>query len=228
MQQSAFIRARQMKAARALLDWSQEDLARASGISIATIRKLELGFISPRGHTMIAIRRAFEDAGLEFIEPDGVRHRPEDVSVYQGPDGLLAFLDDVYETMKKKGGEIVTLYASEHPFSKVLNASDSNAHIERMTQIKSKISFKCILKEPAARVDCAAYCNYRYISRHYVDSVPFYIYDDKFASILFESDPAPKIIVIRSSPMAEAYRQQFHSMWEKATPLTATESITKK
>jgi len=49
--------------------------------------------------------------------------------------------------------------------------------------------------------------------------VPFYVYDDKFASIIFDADPSPRIIVIRSSQIAEAFRQQFYSMWEKATPL---------
>ncbi|HAX91042.1 MAG TPA: hypothetical protein DCY07_02390 [Rhodospirillaceae bacterium] len=220
MQQTAYIKARQLKAARVLLDWSQEDLARTSGISIATIRRLEVGFISPRGKTMASVRRALEDAGLEFIDPDGVRRRPEDIVVYQGPDGLMAFLDDVYEFSRKKGGEIVTLYASEKPFLKVLNPSEDRVHIDRMTQIKSNISFKCILKETPTKLDCAAYCEYRHLSKHYVNSVPFYVYGDKFASILFDADPSPKIIVIRSSQMAEAYRQQFHSMWDKATPLT--------
>lgn len=219
MQQTAYIKARQMKAGRVLLDWSQEDLARASGLSIATIRRLEAGFLSPRGKTMAAVRRALEEAGLEFIDPDGVRRRPEDIEVYQGPDGLTAFLDDVYAFSKNKGGEIVTLYASENPFSKVLNPSEDRAHIERMTQIKANISFKCILKEPPTKLDCAAYCEYRHLSKHYVNSVSFYVYADKFASILFDADPSPKIIVIRSSQMAEAYRQQFHSMWDKATPL---------
>ena len=220
MQQTTIVKARQMKAARALLDWSQEDLAQHSGLSIATIRKLEVGFISPRGKTLIAIRLAFENAGMEFIEPEGVRRRPEDITVYEGTDGFSAFFDDVYKTVKDDGGEIVTLFDSEEPFENVLNAADDKAYIERMTRIKSKISFKCILKKPTTKLDCKAYCTYRHISKNYVNSVPFYIYADKFASILFDASPSPKIIVIRSPQMAEAYRQQFYSMWDKATPLT--------
>lgn len=44
--------ARQIKAARALLDWSQEDLAIRAALSIATIRKIESGALSPRDKTM--------------------------------------------------------------------------------------------------------------------------------------------------------------------------------
>ncbi len=213
------IKARQIKAARALLDWSQDDLATSSGLSVATIRKLETGFVSPRGKTMTSVRRTLEDAGLDFIEPDGVRRKPEDVIVYQGPDGLMSFLDDVYDTMKKKGGEIVTLYDSEKPFSTVLAPQDDKTHLLRMESLKDRIDFKCILKEPTDSYDCTGYCTYRHLSKQYVNSVPFYVYADRFASILFDADPAPKIIVIKSAQMAEAYRQQFRSMWDKALPL---------
>jgi len=211
------IKARQMKAARALLDWSQEDLAKATGLSVATIRKLELGYISPRGKTISQIRNAFEGAGLEFLEPDGVRHRPEEITVYQGHEGICAFFDDVYETMVKKGGDIVTVCVDEDPFSKTLG-DYRFVHFDRMIAIKDKVFVKCILTDnPRSRP--AQYCEYRWISKGYVDSVPFYIYDDKFAIIVFDSEPSPKITVIQSPSVAKAFRRQFYSMWDKATPL---------
>ena len=59
---------RQMKAARALLSWNQGDLADASGVSLPTIKRLELSFGTVGGHsrTMLAIYAAFEKAGIEF------------------------------------------------------------------------------------------------------------------------------------------------------------------
>jgi len=64
---------RQVKAARALLAWSQEDLAAASGVSIPTIARLEAsdGPVGGRAATVTAIRAALEAAGVEFIEPNG-------------------------------------------------------------------------------------------------------------------------------------------------------------
>ena len=64
---------RQLKAARALLDWSQMDLAAASEISYPTVARLETmdGPIGGRGSTAIAIRTALETAGVEFIEENG-------------------------------------------------------------------------------------------------------------------------------------------------------------
>lgn len=64
---------RQVKAARALIGWSQEELARHSGISIATIKRLEAsdGDVGGRAETGEAIVTALQEAGAEFIAENG-------------------------------------------------------------------------------------------------------------------------------------------------------------
>jgi predicted transcriptional regulator len=64
---------RQVKAARALLAWSQDDLAKASGVSVPTIARLEAvdGQVGGRQATAHAIRTALEAAGVHFIEENG-------------------------------------------------------------------------------------------------------------------------------------------------------------
>lgn len=64
---------RQIKAARALLDWSQRDLAKASGVSIPTIKRLEAqtGLLGGRSKTSIRIQMALSDAGIEFLSENG-------------------------------------------------------------------------------------------------------------------------------------------------------------
>ncbi len=59
----------QIRAARGLLDWSRKDLADHSGVSFASMMRLESfdGVPSSNIRTLEAIRRAFEDAGVEFI-----------------------------------------------------------------------------------------------------------------------------------------------------------------
>lgn len=63
----------QVKAARALLRWSQNDLASASGISLPTVKRLEAstGPLGGRADTEMAIRSALETAGIEFIAENG-------------------------------------------------------------------------------------------------------------------------------------------------------------
>jgi transcriptional regulator with XRE-family HTH domain len=223
MERAGILKARQMKAARALLDWSQDDLANATNLSVATIRKLELGHISPRHTTMDVIRRAFEDNGLEFVEPDGVRHRPEDIGIYQGHDGFKTFFNDVYQTMAKNGGDVVVVCASEAPFSQAFGDEYRFLHYDRMKALKNHVRVKCIVTNDNATLPAKEYCEYRWISKHYVDSVPFYVYGDKYAIIVFEADPSPKVIVIQSPVVSRAFRQQFNSMWDKATPLLDSE-----
>ena len=60
---------RQIKAARALLDWSQEQLAEQSDVSIPTVKRLEAqdGMVGGRADTGDKLRTALEAAGIEFI-----------------------------------------------------------------------------------------------------------------------------------------------------------------
>jgi predicted transcriptional regulator len=60
----------QIRAARALLDWSQPKLAEASGLSLPTIRRME-GPIGPgrsSAANVEAVRRALDEAGVIFLD----------------------------------------------------------------------------------------------------------------------------------------------------------------
>ena len=64
---------RQVKAARALLGWSQEELAIAAEVSIPTVKRLEAqeGPLGGRSETGSKIRLALEAAGVQFIDENG-------------------------------------------------------------------------------------------------------------------------------------------------------------
>ena len=59
----------QIRAARALLRWTAQNLADMSGVGVATIRRIELmdGVPSGQVRTIEALRGALEGAGVEFI-----------------------------------------------------------------------------------------------------------------------------------------------------------------
>jgi hypothetical protein len=63
----------QIRAARALLKWSPDDLARATALGINTIRRAEAteGETSLTKANDLTVRRAFEAAGVEFINENG-------------------------------------------------------------------------------------------------------------------------------------------------------------
>lgn len=59
----------QIRAARALLRWSAEDLANRAGIGLATIRRFELQDGVPDGQIRIldSLKSTLERAGIEFL-----------------------------------------------------------------------------------------------------------------------------------------------------------------
>ncbi len=63
----------QIRAARALIRWSADDLARETTLSVTTIRRAELreNETSLTSANDRAIRQALENAGVEFIDENG-------------------------------------------------------------------------------------------------------------------------------------------------------------
>lgn len=72
MSDRKIITGNQMRAARAFLRWSADDLAKASNVGVATVRRAEAqdGVPNLLVNNMEAIRRALEEAGIEFTDGD--------------------------------------------------------------------------------------------------------------------------------------------------------------
>ncbi len=73
----------QIRAARAALGWQALELAKRAGIGLSTLRRLEnrVGIPNTTTHTLGAIRRCLEAAGVTFLDHEaglgeGIRFRP--------------------------------------------------------------------------------------------------------------------------------------------------------
>ncbi|MFT3810072.1 MAG: helix-turn-helix domain-containing protein [Micropepsaceae bacterium] len=68
---------RQIRAARALLGWSQQKLADSAIVSVNAVTRLERGDVDPRVSTVVALQKALSKAGIEFLaagdKGEGVR-----------------------------------------------------------------------------------------------------------------------------------------------------------
>ncbi len=62
-----------IRAARALLRWEQRDLESASSVSLPTIKRLKSkpGIMAAHTTTLLALKKALEAAGVEFIDENG-------------------------------------------------------------------------------------------------------------------------------------------------------------
>ena len=65
----SILHASQLKAARALIGWSQDKLAEESGVSSPTIKRMENSDSIVRGHaeSVWKVQQCLESAGVEFI-----------------------------------------------------------------------------------------------------------------------------------------------------------------
>ena len=68
------IDAAQIRAARALLNISQTDLAEGASVHVATIRRLEAAApVRGNAESLLKVEKALEAAGVEFISSEGER-----------------------------------------------------------------------------------------------------------------------------------------------------------
>lgn len=76
-----------MRAARALLAWSQKDLAKAAGVATSTVADFERGQRSPVANNAQAIRGALEGAGIQFLPTGAVMGPAVPAFTAAGPPG---------------------------------------------------------------------------------------------------------------------------------------------
>ena len=88
----------QIRAARALIGWSQGDLADHAGLSQTGIARIENGTNHPNSTTIEKIRSAFERVNVEFLDDSGVRKRSGQVQMLRGVQGIRQFFNELYNT----------------------------------------------------------------------------------------------------------------------------------
>lgn len=74
----SMVTAAQIRAARALLGWSQQMLADKAIVSVNAVNRLERELVDTKVSTLAAVERALLKAGVDFISPasekgEGVR-----------------------------------------------------------------------------------------------------------------------------------------------------------
>jgi len=211
-QEKPILSARQIRAARALLDWSQDDLAEASGLSIATIRKLESGSISPRGKTTASLLLAFGEENVEFLPSTGVHFKDSEVTVLDGLNGeevYLRLMDDAYHALKHKKGELLVWNADNAVSPESVIASE-------LRMRKGGIKFRYLVEEN----DTYLYFpleEYRWIGKKYFRNTVQVIYGNKVALSVYPNmttKQIKRIVIIESAPLAESMRNAFNFIWE--------------
>lgn len=81
------IYSREIRAGRAMLGWTQLELANAAAVGVATVRRLEGAGTEIRGsaETIWKIQTALEAAGIEFISADELKGPGVRLRTFGGP-----------------------------------------------------------------------------------------------------------------------------------------------
>lgn len=210
-----YINAAHIKAGRAYLGWSQEDLAEKTGLSPNTIRNLEMGFIS-RGKTLSIIREAMEKGGLEFLEPAGIRPRLDDIKVYDGPDSCKVLLKDMVQTAKEVDGGIIILAKTPTLLAKYLGAT-----CPKDLECLQYVETRCMLFDATEAPFDMSRIQFR-MAPDNISPASYFVYGDKHVLITQESGFNFRFVVFTLPIQAHSYRTHFQTVWKNAELLANT------
>lgn len=208
----------QCRAARGLLNWSQPDLSERSDVHVQTISAFEHEKGTPTKRTLKKILHAFEFAGIEFTDNEGLRNQALKTRTYRGQIGFIEFMDLVYETARDKGGEFCTCNVKENHFIDNMPGNKMQEHLDRMAAIKNNFNFRVLVKEGDTNFLGAGYVEYRYIPKTEFKNTPFYVFGDYLAFLLFEGQTT--VHLIHNADIAATQRIQFDWAWKAAKPVT--------
>jgi len=204
---------KQIKAARALLEWKQADLAHISGISLAAINKLERGLVSPRQHTLAILQQSFEQAGVEFTEGPGIRLTQGlfRLQIWDGETAVPKLLDDVFLTLKDLPSREFLLSGLDE--SRWDDYRDLvMQHQRRLAQ--NAIGLRALIRDGDRNFlpNLNPQQHYRWISKALFTQLPYFVYADKYAMVVW--GPPIRVIVIQNRAVTETFRRQFEINWQ--------------
>lgn len=210
----------QIKAARALLDWSQKNLAEKSGVSEPTIKLIETARIHSKPDTLQLLQEAMEQGGVEFLAQNGVRFRNDLVTViekrHEDDDVYLRLLDDIYDTVKDSKEEVLHSFidnalSPDHVINRELMIRKSGAPSRHLVRYKDTH-----LIYPLDE--------YRYLPKGFYLNNPTAVYADKFAVVVqdrsltedaqdIKNNHIKKIVIIKNQDIANVKRMEFEILW---------------
>ncbi len=197
----------QLRAARALLNISQDDLAKGSGVAVTSIRQFELGVTTNLQQKTENALLSFLGQRIEFIGKRGVALREEGHLILDGSDAISQMFEDIREH----------LHGQEH------------------AEVLFLCGDPCLLSPELAQLytglkEDGFFC--RHICHHKDAPAPVRLVPSSFTPLalqaIYGSTVAQmvgheRILLVRSSMLAGSLRQTFELLWAAIPALNAEE-----
>lgn len=202
---------KQIRAARALLNWTAKDLASRVRMSPATVSMIENEQTDGSIASITAIYDAFTRAGIEFLDGNGLRQKGNTITTYQGNDGFTDFLMDVLSSVQSGPTEICVSNVDEREFDKWGTPQDNEHYRQEMAKIDT-YTFRILVREGDTHFTASKYAEYRWLPYDLFGEISFYTYGDKTAIISFEDNDFNAFVL--SHPRITAfYKKEFNRLW---------------
>lgn len=194
-----FISIEQIKAARALLKWTQKDLATHAGVNHDQVHNIE-GGRSRSSDVLEAMYQAFVNGGIDFIE-DGVKYSKKELSTLSGNNWFYGIADDILRTLKgKKDSEVLFFGGSDEDSSPEL--------MEKLSKIRREnIGMRSMIQKGDSFL-MGPNSEYRWIPENLFSKYILVIYADKIVL-----DMGDKGLLINNPDVSYILRNMYELMW---------------
>jgi hypothetical protein len=206
----------QIKAARAMLDWSQKTLAaECATVSEPTIKLIETGRVRSTEATLDALRLTLENAGIEFTQQNGVRFRDDLFTVIEKQDEndnvYVRLMQDVYNVARHTDTEVLFAYVDQ-------SVSPPDVVDQQVLIRKRGVPMRFLVRHGDTFLRYPLN-EYRYLPKGRYLNNSIVLYGNKLAYLINRLD---KIIVINDPSIAEIRRMEFDMQWEAGERPTQT------
>ncbi len=201
----------QIKAARALLGWSQADLAKRCGYSLPAINNIERGIALARPETMADIQQAFELSGVQFIDGPGVRIEEAffRIKILEGINGALQLFRNIVYVLEKNGGDLYFSGINEKFLKDNIEEALLSFQIKLADLKDIKVKMLCTPQQDAGLTFKNG--EKRLVTKNSYPLTPCIIYQDRVAHLYIENPF--RIMVMTHQATAELAQQQFNFIW---------------
>lgn len=204
---------RQLDAGLTLLGLNRSDLASALGLNKSTLNAYFTGQSSIPSGRLGEIQKWIENAGVVFIDDEGVKLNKADVVKYEGPQGFVSFMTDVMESAKRQQNfQMRISNVDEHNWENNLPKEFAEHYREQMSKVKG-ISSRVLVKEGDDFHTAKGFAEYRAVpATIFSEQACFYAYGEKLALITFH-DQSVQILVLNNKQFTDSFKVMFDAIW---------------
>lgn len=193
-----------IRAARALLGWSLQELSKRTGLHWVSLQRIETGAQKPETETLKKIHDALLLGGVKITE-NGVEETSRSVTIFHD---FLAVLDDIENTLAP-GDELLQHCADERR-----STAEVTAYLHRIAAKGIRLRFTIREGDDFMTTDPA---NYRGIDPEYFATAEvMLVYSDRTVLHVAGKD-GDSFVLIREARLADAMRKQFDYWWSRGT-----------